>query len=164
VAAAFDYEGPAASLVKGLKYGSLDYLAIGMGAFMAAQYIAMEWPWPDYIIPVPLSSMHLLGRGYNQSALLAASLGHLLQRPVLEVLGRYSGDYSQAGLLRQQRLALNSQCFALRPGFCDKLAGKNLLLVDDVITTGTTLTCCAEVLRKELPATMYAIAFCRAME
>ncbi|MBA3816982.1 MAG: ComF family protein, partial [Parachlamydiaceae bacterium] len=50
IAAAFDYEGPASTLIKQLKYGGQPYLAEGAGAFLTAQFIRLEWPMPDYII------------------------------------------------------------------------------------------------------------------
>lgn len=158
-AAAFSYEGAAVSLVKGLKYGSLDYLASGMGAFMAAQLLTLEWPLPDYLVPVPMAATHLISRGYNQSRLLADSLALVLGRPVCEALGRYSGDYSQAGLLKHQREALTTKRFVLRKK--EGLQGKRLLIVDDVMTTGQTMTCCAQLLADAYPSAIYAIAFCR---
>src|SRR4029079_15107444 len=98
IAAAFDYEGPAATLVKQLKYGGQPYLAEGAGAFLTAQFIRLEWPMPDFIIPMPMAPLRKLERGYNQSLLLAEEVGCLIERPVLNILRRHSGDFSQAGL------------------------------------------------------------------
>ena len=67
IAAAFDYVGPAASLVKKLKYGNQPYLVKGMAGYLVAQFNELQWPFPDAIIPVPLSFSHWLERGYNQS-------------------------------------------------------------------------------------------------
>lgn len=160
-AAALDYAGPAASLIKGLKYSGQTYLAKGMGAFMVAQFIELEWPLPDLIIPVPLSYSHHLQRGYNQSALLAKECGKLLGKPIANVLRRSNGDFSQAGLSKKQRMKLEGIRFYLKKG-C-QLEDKNLLLIDDVMTTGTTLKHCAQTLLQEHPKAIYALTACKAV-
>lgn len=161
LAAAFDYLGPAATLIQRMKYGAQPYLSLGMGAFLAVQWIRLRWPKPDYLIPVPLSSIHFFERGFNQSRLLCESMSQVLNVPVVDVLARKNGDYSQAALKQDQRLAYGEWKLSLkknRPGF----KGKNLLIVDDVMTTGTTLYRCAEVLLDELPAALHGLVLCRA--
>jgi ComF family protein len=138
----------------------MPYLATGAGAYMAGQFLRLEWSMPDYIIPVPITRMHKWERGYNQSLLLAESMANLLSRPVLEALSRSSGDYSQAGLSRKQREQLQGQAFRLSVDI--SLENKNLLLVDDVMTTGTTMHRCTETLLTACPASVYGLAFCRA--
>lgn len=161
IGAAFDYIGPAAALIKRLKYGNQPYLAEGLGAFLVAQFTHLNWPLPDVIIPVPLSLTHWFDRGYNQSALLAGEMSKILMIPVWDVLQRESGDYSQAGLTLAQRKSLEGKRFTLRKGF--SLEDKTVLLVDDVITSGSTLNKCAEVLAQGCPASLYALACCRAL-
>jgi len=160
-AAVFDYEGPAATLVKRLKYGGQSYLAKGAGAYMAAQFIRLEWPLPDAIIPMPMASLRRAERGYNQTLLLARSLGAILDRPVLDVLKRRGGDFSQAGLSLKQRLELKSDRFAIKKGV--KFEDQCLLLVDDVMTSGSSLRCCAETLFELYPRKIYAMTVCRAI-
>jgi len=161
IGAAFDFAGPAASLIKKMKYSNMPYLNKGVAAYMAAQFCRLEWPMPDVIIPVPISLTHLFSRGYNQSALLAESLASLLNRRYCEVLKRKSGDYSQAGLDREQRMALDGEKFICRQGY--DLQDKTILLVDDVMTTGSTLRRCAEALQSGYPNNIYALVFCRAL-
>lgn len=160
LAAAMDYEGPAASLVKHFKHGGKYYLADGMGAMMAVQWNQLGWPQPDCLVPVPMSASHLIKRGYNQSLLLAKSLGKFINSPVVEALGRYSGDYSQAGLTRQQRLSLNNESLVLKDKFAIK--EKIVFIIDDVMTTGSTLARCAEVLAQGSPRAIYGLTFARA--
>jgi len=160
VAAAFDYMGPASSLIKKFKYENQPYLASGMGALLAAQWQNLEWPLPDAIIPVPLSFTHWLGRGYNQSELLSNELGKILQVPVWNVLKRESGDYSQAGLSISQRRELNGKRFSLKN--THTLQDKTVLIIDDVITSGSTLRRCSEALLEGCPKTLYALSFCLA--
>lgn len=160
-AAAFDYHGPAAALVQKMKYANQPYLAKGVGAYMAVQMLKLEWPMPDLIVPVPLTLVHRISRGYNQSLLLAESLGSILKCPVQEVLRRRWLDHSQAGMSRKQRLGLEPDAFSLRKGI--DIRDKVILLIDDVMTTGQTLNCCAEILYEGYPTAVYALTFCRSM-
>jgi ComF family protein len=159
MAAAFNYEGPAASLVKRLKYGNQPYLAKGMAGFLVAQLDRLGWPMPDALIPVPLSFGRWLERGYNQSAVLAEEMGVLLQCPVLHALKRQSGDFSQAALPLEKRKELDGSRFKIIPG-CN-LENKVVLVIDDVLTSGSTLKRCAEILNEQNPKEMYALTFCR---
>lgn len=161
IAAAFDYLGPAATLIRRMKYGDQPYLAKGAGAFLAAQLLRLEWPMPDFIIPVPISFMHWVERGYNQSRLLSENMGVLLQISIADILIRNSGDYSQAALSRKQRIELEGKTILLKKKV--DLRDKTILLVDDVMTTGSTLRKCAEVILEEGPARVYGLVLCRAI-
>lgn len=157
MAAAFDYRGPAASMIKRLKYGQQPYLAKGLSSFLAVQFDQLKWPFPDAIVPVPLSFTHWLERGYNQSALLAEELSVYLQVPVWDILKRKSGDYSQAGLALTQRKQISSS-FSLKRDH--QLQDKTILVIDDTMATGSTLQRCAEVLAEGYPARLYALTVC----
>lgn len=161
IGAVFDYEGPAATLVKRMKYGGQFYLSKGIGAYMTAQFLALDWPIPDLIVPMPMSRLRKFERGYNQSELIAGVMGGLLNCQVVSVLKRSSGDFSQAGLNHEQRVQLKSDAFSLINE--TDLYDKTVLLVDDVMTTGSSLRCCAEVLRRAYPEKIYALTFCRAI-
>lgn len=161
--AAFDYAGPAATLVRRLKYSSQSYLAKGMSAYLVAQLLRFNWPTPDILVPAPMTFTHLIQRGYNQSQLLAIEMGKILNRPVQDVLRRDSGDFSQAGLTKKQRMELKGDRFQLMKGKMS-LQDKTLLLIDDVMTTGTTLKHCGQVLQDACPSMVYALTFCKALE
>lgn len=158
-AAAFDYLGPAATLVKNFKYGNQPYLAKGMGAVLFTQFYQLNWPVPDAIVPVPISWMRRLERGYNQSELLAKELGAYLNRPIWNVIKRRSGDFSQASQSFEQRKLLQSKHFYFNPSCC--VENKTLLIVDDVMTTGSTLKRCGNVLMENHAGALYALSFCR---
>jgi ComF family protein len=161
IAAALDYIGPAACLIKRMKYGNMPYLSEGAAAFLVAQWDRLGWDVPDLIIPVPQSFTHWLERGYNQSALIAEEMGKLLGVPVLPILKRDSGDYSQAGLTYKQRRDLDGKNISFKKrGLATE---KTVLLIDDVITTGTTLEACGRVLFEDFPAKIYALAVCKAI-
>jgi predicted amidophosphoribosyltransferase len=102
-----------------------------------------------------------LDRGYNQSVLLAEPFAKMINRPVMSVLKRSKGSFSQAGLNYEQRLKLAPEAFYAVD--TELLRDKTVLLIDDVMTTGSTLRCCAEALYKLHPKSVYALTVCRAL-
>lgn len=161
IAAAWDYVGPPVTLIRKLKQENQPYLAKGAAAIMVVQLAHLNWPIPDVIIPVPLPLNKWMHRGYNQSLLIAQHIGKLLSRPVHNVLRRVSGDYSQTGLARLQRMRLTPRSLQLVKKV--NLEDKCLLLIDDVMITGSTLRCCGEILYAVSPANIYGLTLCRAM-
>lgn len=161
IASVFDYEGPSCTLTTHLKYGGKSYLANGGGAYLAAQFFNLNWPTPDFVIPMPMSRLRRWERGYNQSELLAASFAKLIGSSVSHNLKRWGGDFSQAGLDHQQRIQLSHDSFFV----ADKKAlyNKSVLLIDDVMTTGTSLNCCAEAMLSSFPKSIYALTLCRTL-
>lgn len=160
MAAVWDYFGPAATLVTRLKYGGQHYLAKSMAAFLVAQVDFLQWPLPNAIVPVPMSLLKRLSRGYNQTHLIALEMGDLLGIPVIDALARSEGDYAQAGLSFAQRQRLQPKRFVLKKK--TSVADQRLLLIDDVFTTGSTLRCCAEAIIEGHPNDVYALTVCRA--
>lgn len=93
------------------------------------------------VIPVPLSRIKLHRRGFNQAAWIARGLASRLRLPISSAaLQRLSGGDGQAGLPGAARRRQPSDLFVARPALVDEL---DVLLVDDVVTTGTTLANCA---------------------
>jgi len=92
---------------------------------------------------VPMHKAKQRKRGYNQAELLAAEMGALLHIPVVTAIARARKTRAQAGLTGDQR-QLNLRG-AFRP--LVDLTGKHLLLIDDVLTTGSTALECAQTLR-----------------
>ncbi len=160
LAAAFDYAGPPATLIRALKYSNQPYLAKAAASYMALQYLLLEWPLPDYLVPVPLSFLKRFERGYNQSLLICLEMAKILKVEVADVLKRNHRGYSQAALSRQQRLDFEGHQIYFHSKI--SLENKTVLLVDDVMTTGTTLNKCAEALFKQGLKNQYALVFCRA--
>ena len=96
-----------------MKYENQFYLAKGAGAFLAKQFLDLNWPFPDVIIPIPLTFTHFLDRGYNQSELMANALGKIINCPVKNFLCRKNEGYSQASLSYQERMLLKENTFYL---------------------------------------------------
>lgn len=161
-AAAFDYAGPASCLIRNLKYSNKQHLAKGGAAFMAAQFLQLNWPMPDIVLSVPIAFNRWIDRGYNQSSLLAKHLAEFINCPFKEGLKRSCGDYSQAGLSRRQRMELKGRTITLKKGV--NFRDSCVLLVDDVMTTGTTMRRCAEAILEQGPGSIYGLTLCRALK
>ncbi len=159
-ASALEYIGPATTLVKNLKYSSQPYLADGAGAYMAAQFLSLDWPIPDIIVPVPLSLTHKFQRGYNQAYLLAKAFSSIIPCHICNTLTRRCDSYSQTNLSQQQRKVMGSHDIIVKKG--SLITDKTILIIDDVTTTGTTLRRCAEAIAEYYPRKIYALTLCHA--
>lgn len=101
----------------------------------------------DLLTAVPLHWSRLFKRGFNQSALLASKLGKLSGVPVQpDLLQRIRATPTQEGLNRTERFENQKNAIRLHPKHKVRIAGKTITLVDDVLTTGGTLTACASQL------------------
>jgi len=102
----------------------------------------------DVIVPVPLHRSRLLSRRYNQAAEMARPLGRLAGLPVLpDALARVRRTESQGGKSATGRRRNMAGAFAVPAGRADQIAGRRVLLVDDVLTTGATAHACARALK-----------------
>jgi len=144
IRAPFLYQGPIRELIYAFKYRGAQDLAS-----LLAQYMAEFWRrFPeevDVIVPVPLHPDRERQRGYNQAALLAEALGRLIERPVaLEALVRVRPTRSQTKLNAIERRRNVADAFACVRG--EDMGGRDIMVVDDVATTGATLDACAVAL------------------
>ena len=140
------YEGPAKALILKLKNDNAAYLAPDMARLMSDRLNQESFSF-DLIIPVPLSQKSLAKRKYNQSQLLADELGKIFDKPVDDsVLIKIKETKHQKNLNISQRKTNWHGAFKIQ----NKRAvfGKNVLLVDDVVTTGATANECSSVLKK----------------
>lgn len=154
VAAAGEYGGPLREAVHLLKYSRRDDLARPLAALMGDLVVRLErerggaWKRSRILVPVPLHPSRERRRGYNQARLLAARLSGRLGIPLAprRALRRRRRTGSQTGRGAELRREIMQGAF--RAGWRKGLAGKPVLLVDDVITTGATLEACAKALRE----------------
>ena len=115
----------------------------------------------DMLTWVPLSAKRRRKRGYDQSELLARELGRQLGLPVERLLDKVRDTSAQSGLKGESTRRANVlDAYRLHPGA--QAAGKRILLVDDVVTTGATLSECARVLRTAGAAGVECVTLARA--
>lgn len=153
------YRGTLAEAVRLLKYGDRPGLAPALVGRIDLGSAPPDLWDVDLVLPVPLHGRRLRLRGYNQSARLALALAGRLGHPAPEgVLERFRPTRPQVGLRRPERAANVRGAFRVaRP---EAVAGRRVLLVDDVITTGATIGACAKALRaaKAARVTVWAAA------
>lgn len=159
VNAAVPYDGAAKELVVGLKFGRMMAAADDMGRHLAQLY-AGALPSDALIVPVPTARKRVRARGYDQATLIARSFARYSGLQYAPLLVRF-GSQEQKGadrLQRQEQLA-GVYRIAGRPGLP---AGAKVVLVDDVMTTGSTLEEAGRTLKAGGAAAVAALVFARA--
>lgn len=155
--AACRYDDPADLLVQALKFRSLRPAARVMAEVMVDR-LGLPLPRDGWLLPVPLHRWRQWQRGFNQSALLAAELGRLTGLPILtHGVRRCRATTPQSGLDRKARRRNLARAFATtgRP-----LPGR-IILIDDVVTTGTTLDVLCQTLMQAGSEEVHAWCFAR---
>lgn len=153
------YEGPLREMLLRAKFsGSLSAQAV-LGELLAARCAEhyASAPRPDFIIPMPLHPQRLRERGYNQCVELARPLAGMLGIPLRhDILCRVHASPPQSRLTREQRKKL-IQPFAVAGDVC----GARILLLDDICTTGATLSRATEILRAAGASQVDAVVLAR---
>lgn len=148
-ATAFIYYQPhseMARMVYQLKYGNSPDVGEDLGRLMATDMqLAHYFDDIDLLVPVPLTMKRQYQRGYNQSEMLARGISDVTHLPVVpKALKRQVFRESQTHLSRQERQENVNGIFVTAD--VETLKGRHVLLIDDVCTTGATLTACAQAL------------------
>jgi ComF family protein len=158
IRAAFVYEGAARTAVLTLKFKSGRYLAPLMGDFLRTTLAARPLE-ADVVVPVPLAPARMRQRGFNQATLLAEQIAPLVDAPVV------ANALEREGRPAQQTLGAAERLINLRGSFTcrrpDEIEGRRVLLIDDVVTTGATLSACADTLAAVGARRVGALAFAR---
>ncbi len=151
-------QGPIREAIHSLKYRSVRAIAPEL-AQLLAQYMTRHRITGDLLVPVPLHSRRLRSRGYNQSALLAQELAKLTGLSVDERLVFRTRDAPPQvhEASREQRRSNVEDSFQCNNG----LAGESVILVDDVVTTGSTLSACAAALKDAGAASVWGLTVAR---
>jgi ComF family protein len=164
------YDGGLRELIHLLKYEQVRPAAAVLGRMLAEAVSELDSAWtqnPVVVVPVPLHARKSRQRGFNQSELIAqhalklrAGNGRLVLRS--KILERRRETQSQIGLTRHQRRENLRGSFAVaRP---EEIAGREVLLVDDVFTTGTTVSECARVLRRAGASKVFVATVARTLK
>jgi ComF family protein len=164
------YDGGLRELIHLLKYEQVRPAAAVLGRMLAEAVSGLDSAWtqnPVVVVPVPLHARKSRQRGFNQSELIAqhalklgAGNGRLVLRS--KILERRRETQSQIGLTRHQRRENLRGSFAVaRP---EEIAGREVLLVDDVFTTGTTVSECARVLRRAGASKVFVATVARTLK
>ena len=136
-------EGGAGELIYKFKYRSRPELARPIGE-IAAKALAESGLKVDALCPTPLHWTRMLTRGYNQAELLAEAISAKSGTPVVHMLKRHKRTGQQAKLNKKQRFENLKGAFSVTDStLCEK---RSILLIDDVMTTGSTLSAAADVL------------------
>lgn len=121
---------------------------------------SLNWQ-PDLLVPVPLGKKRLKERGYNQVALVARPLAYQLRiRYEPDVLWKTRDTRSQVGLTVSQRNENIQNAYHGDPKF---VKGKSVLIMDDVATTGSTISACTAALRSAGAQEVYVLTIARAL-
>lgn len=145
------YQGPIRSLCLRLKHERDAWLARWVAALVAearrpdlqAELAARPW-----VVPVPLHWRKRLARGYNQAEALAQGLGRSWQLPVRSPLRRAVQTEALALMGRTERAKIMKDAFTVRRRFQSSLAGRTILLVDDILTSGATAGAASRALKR----------------
>ena len=164
------YDGGLRDLIHLLKYQQVRPAAGVLGRMLGQAVAALETSLPDgaiQVVPVPLHPSKQAQRGFNQAELIARAAFQQLARPErfqlrTGALVRQRETGSQIGLTRHQRRENLRGAFAvLNP---KQIAHREILLVDDVFTTGTTVSECARVLRRAGAARVWVVTVARTLK
>jgi ComF family protein len=148
------HEGSLQNAIHALKYDNLSMLAEPLGIRLAETLDRLRLS-PDVIVPVPLHRSRQRERGYNQAQLLAEHAARLLNLPYLpHAIQRVRQTRSQVGLNHDERLENMMNAFNANS---DTFGSKIVVVIDDVYTTGATLSTCAAAIAKTGAAAVYGL-------
>ena len=160
--AAYRSRGIVREIVHGFKYGRQIYLRhlVARWLYAALDDERLRERRFDIIVPVPLHPTRQRERGFNQASLLAESLSAQISTPAKPLLERIRYTTTQTALDRAERMENLHNAFHLRKNA--DVRGLRVLLIDDVLTTGSTLSECARVLKRAGATSVHAATAARA--
>jgi ComF family protein len=141
----FDFDSISQKIIHLIKYGKKPNLGIKMGKEFGAKLSAHNIT-ADFIIPLPLHISRERERGYNQAEVIAKGLSQILNIPIrTNIIKRIKYTKSQTKLSKEQREKNVRNAFVITE--CN-LTGKEIFILDDVITSGATINVCIDLLEK----------------
>lgn len=155
----FRFDGVIRPIIYQLKYRNLRALAVPLAGLLNDYLNASHIPG-EVLVPVPLHPKRLRERGYNQSSLLAQELGKIVSLPVVNnclIRQRHTPAQARTPTVDERRSNV-ADAFTCRDG---RLRGKQVLLIDDVSTSGATLDACAGALKASGAASVWGLVLAR---
>jgi ComF family protein len=148
------HQGVIREAVQGLKYGNAPLLAKFLGERLVKQLHHMNWTI-DMIVPVPLHTTRLAERGYNQAQLLSEQVAQTtLIRCLPNAVHRQRNTQSQVTLNATERQTNMTDAFQANPSV---VTNQRILLIDDVYTTGATLSACGQAILQAGAQAVYGL-------
>lgn len=157
------YNDASRKLILAFKHGGRIALADMLGRQVASRLPDLEGEW--LVVPVPLHWKRLWRRGFNQAGLLARSIAKSTGQPLLvDGLVRHKPTPVLGGLGRKARARALVGAIAANPVRTRMLKGANIILVDDVITSGATTDACVNVLKRAGARKVVVACFARVLD
>ncbi len=158
----FHFNKVVQNLIHELKYSEMTKAAKYLGEF-AVEYLCKFQPFKnvDIIMPVPLHKVKKRARGFNQAEFLTKEIAKKMNRQhIPNLVLRKKFTKTQTKLKKEQRQINVSKAFVLNPKF--DVAQKNILIVDDVFTTGSTVNAISKLLKNNEVSKIYVLTIARA--
>ena len=159
--AVFSYDSGSCDMILAFKHGDQTHLTASFVPWMTRAGAEFR-DQVDAVVPVPLHRLRMLTRRYNQAGLLARGIARAWQKPFIpNVLVRAHYTGSQGHMTALQRMENVAYAFQVRDP--NVFAGRSVLLVDDVYTTGATVSACAKALKRAGARAVYVVTIARVM-
>lgn len=158
----FSYDGLVKKSIYNYKYHNKPYLYKMFGNMLFEYMVKNNYLDFDFITSVPLHASKMRDRGFNQSELLCVFLSKKLNIPYIDMLKRVKKTSKQSEKSKEQRkISLNDAFTIKKSRNINTIRSKNILLVDDVYTTGSTVNECSKILLKYGVNKVYSITIAR---
>lgn len=159
VFAVSDYKDPVRSLILAKTYGDIT-AAVQLGKLIL-EYTPITQCTIDLVIPIPLHWRRFAKRGYNQAHEMAKVIARHASIPCIAALKRARATAYQAPLSVHERIANVADVFSVKSAYHTHIHGKHIAIVDDLLTTGSTMKSAIKALRKYKPASITIVVACR---
>lgn len=158
---AYPYQGTAGSIIRTIKNeGTEEFVRFFAAQLHISQKSYLYRTGAECIVPVPLHPEKLRRRGFNQAELLAEALSRETGIPVRLLLNKEKKTKEQKHLTKTQRQTNVKDVYRVDETVLGRELPQTVLLLDDIITTGSTLTACARVLKKAGIKKVYFLTVC----